>query len=136
MAKNDDRILQLKQKVQEKKDELAGKAVKFAPVTTMSLELDGVRHNLHVVDGSTLVLLACKLQSIKTSAVELEFPLEAVMLSGFPIDAWLTDIKARLNAIQIKAKQAELNQLESKLKTLLSNDKKTELELDEIAAML
>ena len=50
MSKNDDRILELKEKIEEKKQELSGKNTKFVPVTNCIIELDGMTNNLHTCD--------------------------------------------------------------------------------------
>ena len=42
----------------------------------------------------------------------------------------------RLNSYGLKKEESDLKKMESKLDKLLSDDKKTELEIDEIAALL
>lgn len=134
MSMNDDKILELKKRIDKKKEEL-GKAQRFAPVTSCSIELDGARHNLHAVSRETLVLLACKLQALYTAAADLGLE-EDLVISGFHVKEWGTDIKARLAIMDRKKTEGELAAMEAKLDKLLSADKKTELELAAIEALL
>ena len=57
-------------------------------------------------------------------------------LSGYSLDEWISDISKKLETHEVKQKQNELKAMEAKLDKLLSEDKKTELELDDIAALL
>lgn len=132
--KNDKRVLELKVKIAEKRATLEANKTRFAPITTCSLELEGTRHNLNVLGASELMLLACKVQSLKTSADTLGF--DAVIISGFPLDDWLVDIQSRLQVLEDKVEKAKLDAMEKQLEKLLSSDKKTELELDAIADAL
>ena len=134
MSKNDDKILLLKKKIEEKKTEL-GKVKRFAPITSCSLEMDGARYNLHAASREQLILLACKLQALYMAADEIGYADECV-ISGFHVREWGSDIKARLDILDRKKTESELRAMESKLDKLLSEDKKTELELAEIEALL
>lgn len=49
---------------------------------------------------------------------------------------WIKDIKSKLSVLALKREENDLKKMESKLDKLLSEDKKTELEIDEIAALL
>ena len=57
-------------------------------------------------------------------------------ISGYNIEEWITDIKCKIEIFEYKKKEAELKALEVKLDKMLSNEKRTELELDEITALL
>ncbi len=134
MSKNDDKILLLKQKIAEKKDAI-GQTDHFSPLTSCSIELNGVRYNLHAADKDTLVLLACQLHSIRFAA-EATNLLDQCMISGFHLTDWISDINKKLNIASKKAELAKLKAMEAQLNKLLSNDKKTELEIDSIAEAL
>lgn len=134
MSKNDERILKLKEQIAEKKSAI-GKAKRFAPTTSCSIELDGLRYNLHAATREQLVFLACKLDALATSAKSLGLSGECVV-SGFTVEDWLGDIKSRIAVLAQKDEEHKLQAMEAKLTKLLSNDKKTELELDEIASLL
>lgn len=131
-TKNDERVLQLKKIIDEKKSEL--KAIKrFAPVTNCVLDLDNQKYNLNVLQPNDLKLLLVKLNMYLMSANDLDISLE---LSGYNVAEWMADIKSKIEIFEHKTKEAELKALESKLDKMLSDEKKTELELDEIAALL
>lgn len=129
---NDDKIMQLKTIVEKKKEELK-KYDKFCPVTNCVLDLDGKKYNLNVLQENELVLLLVKLNSYLVSANRLNLTL---MLSGYDVLDWIGDIRDKLNDVEKKKKESELNKMESKLTTLLSDNKKTELELSDIETML
>ena len=132
--KNDDRILELKKQIETKKKELASKKKKFSPKTNCVIELDGIRHNLNVLQSDVLKLLLIKLNSYVMSAKNLE--IEVPEISGYSIELWISDIKNKLEYYEIKKKEKELGENEKLLEQLLSEDKKTELMIDEIAALL
>lgn len=57
-------------------------------------------------------------------------------ISGYSVISWIKDIKSKLEISNVKKQQSDLKAMERKLDKLLSDDKKTELELDDIAALL
>ena len=134
MSTNDEKILILKKKIDERKAAL-GKAERFAPITSCSLEYGGTRYNLHVQDTNTLYYLLCSLRSLEMAAEDLDIPVNLV-ISGFPVADWITDIKGKLAIVERKANEDMLKKLEAQLDKLLSADKRTELEIDEIAKLL
>lgn len=132
MSKNDERVLQLKKIIDEKKSEL--KAVKrFTPLTNCVLNLDNQNYNLNVLQLDDLKLLLVKLNMYLMSANDLDIGLN---ISGYNISEWMSDIKYKMEIYENKKKESELKALEAKLDKMLSDEKKTELELDEIAALL
>ena len=132
MSKNDERVLQLKKIIDDKKAEL--KAVKrFTPLTNCVLDLDGQKYNLNVLQMADLQLLLVKQNMYLMSANSLAINLE---IAGYNIAEWIADIKSKIEIFEYKKKESELKALETKVDKMLSNEKKTELELDEIAALL
>ena len=131
-TKNDERVLQLKQVIDKKKSELKG-SKRFAPLTNCVLDLEGQKYNLNVLKFDDLQLLLVRLNMYLMSAKDLGINLE---VSGYNIAEWITDIKCKIEIFEYKKKEAELKTLEPKLDKMLSDEKKTELELDEIAALL
>ncbi len=129
---NDERVLQLKQVIDKKKTELKG-SKKFAPLTNCVLDLEGQKYNLNVLQFNDLQLLLVRLNMYLMSAKDLGINLE---ISGYNITEWITDIRCKIEIFEYKKKEAELKTLEAKLDKMLSDEKKTELELDEIAALL
>lgn len=134
MSKNDDRILELKKQIVMKKKLLTEKKVRFSPETNCVLELDGVRHNLNVCADDTLTMLMIKLNMHVISAKDLNIPVPDI--SGYSVDKWINDIKSKLAVSTLKREENELKKMESKLDKLLSDDKRAELKIDEIAALL
>lgn len=132
MSKNDERVLQLKEIIDKKKLELKG-AKKFTPLTNCILDLEGQKYNLNVLRLNDLQLLLVRLNMYLMSAKDLKINLE---ISGYNIAEWITDIKCKIEIFEYKKKEAELKTLEVKLDKMLSDEKKTELELDEIAVLL
>lgn len=131
---NDERVLQLKQVIDKKKSELKG-SKKFAPLTNCVLDLEGQKYNLNVLQFDDLQLLLVRLNMYLMSAKDLGISLE-IEISGYNIEEWITDIRCKIEIFEYKKKEAELKTLEAKLDKMLSDEKKTELELDEIAALL
>lgn len=126
---NDTLILQLKQQIAEKKSKLQ-KVNRFTPITNMSLELFGERHNLNVLGINVLLLLKATLTSIQQHS---ELPL---IVSGFQISDWISDLDNRYNILNVKEEEAKLKSMEAKLSKLLSKEKQTELEIAEIMSQL
>lgn len=132
-TKNDERVLQLKKDIDKKRAEL--KAIsRFTPLTNCVLNLDNQNYNLNVLQLNDLRLLLVKLNMYSMSANDLE--INDFKISGYYVSEWMDDIECKIEIIECKAKEAELKTLEAKLDKLLSDEKKTELELDEIAALL
>lgn len=131
---NDEKILELKAQIKEKKEKLK-KAKKFVPITNCSIELDGQRHNLQVLNKEQLMMLAVKLNFYKLSADDLGL-LNDFTMSGYNLEDWLTDINLKLAVVVQREEENKLQALENKLQTLLSNEKQVELEIGNIEAML
>ncbi len=95
--------------------------------------MEGQKYNLNVLQFDDLQLLLVRLNMYLISAKDLGISLE---ISGYNIAEWITDIKYKIEIFEYKKKESELKALEAKLDKMLSDEKKTELELDEIAALL
>lgn len=130
-TKNDERVLQLKQVIDKKRSEL--KELRFIPITNCVLDLEGHKYNLNVLQFDDLQLLYVRLNMYLVSAKNLGINLK---ISGYSLEDWIADIKSKLEVFEYKKKEAELKTLEAKLDKMLSDEKKTELELDEIAGLL
>ena len=134
MSKNDDRILELKKQIEIKKKAIADKKIKFSPETNCIINLDGVTSNLNVCGREELSFLLIKLNSYLMSAENLG--ISNFEISGYGATLWIEDIKNKLKVLNLKKEEADLKRMENKLDKLLSDDKKTELEIDEIAELL
>ena len=131
---NDDKIMLLKSQIADKKKGLKGKK-KFSPLTNCSIELDGVRLNLQVLNREGLTHLLVKLNSYLLSAVDLGLD-EEYVISGYVIDQWITDIKLKLEILKYEEEDRKLKVLENKLHVLLSSEKQVSLAIEEIESMI
>lgn len=133
-SKNDERILFLKNQIQEKKNKL-NKISRFSPITNCSIELDGIRYNINVLSNEQLISLLVKLNMYYMSAKDLNLS-DTYTISGYLVKDWIMDIKTKINILSRKDEERSLKQMELKLQQLLSNDKKVELEINEIEKTL
>ena len=138
MANNDERIILLKERIKDKKEQLKASYVRFTPVTNCDLELDGVRYNLHLHSTPYLMM---KLYNLQKAAAELEkeypfIPFCDVQISGYKIQDWIQDIADCLAVQNYREEKKKLDKLEKELTNLLSDDKQTELKIDELEAMI
>lgn len=131
---NDQRILELKKQIEEKKEKL-GSSKTFSPITNCSIDFEGVRHNLRVLGTNDLITLMVKVNACLISAKELGLE-DKFKISGYKAEDWITDMKSKLAFNSIKEEEVVLKAMEDKLTKLLSEDKKVELELNEIANLL
>lgn len=131
--KNDERIIQLKQQIEKKRNELAKHNNRFVPITNCLLFLDKVTYNLHVESSEMLLI---KLNMIAMSAKDLGIDTSKFIISGYSLNDWIEDVKSNLEVQRYKKEKSDLNTLEKKLTALLSEDKQTELEIDRLAALL
>ena len=134
MSKNDDRILELKKQIEEKKKLLADKNTRFVPETNCVLVMNKNSTNLNVCSDEELKLLLISLNAYLMSAKNLG--MDDFEISGYNATTWIKDVKSKLEISELKKQQSDLKAMEQKLDKLLSDDKKTELELDDIAALL
>ncbi|GED72344.1 hypothetical protein BRE01_60460 [Brevibacillus reuszeri] len=131
---NDQKILVLKKQIEDKKSKLS-KSEKFTPVTNCSIEVDGVRHNIQVLNKEQLITLMVKLNTYAIAAKDLDL-LNEYNISGYNVTDWIADLKAKLEFLGRKEEERKLKAMESKLDQLLSSEKKVELEIGEIESML
>lgn len=131
---NDSKILTLKQQILEKRNKLDNMK-KFTPTTNCSIEVDGTRHNINVLGKEQLLSLMVKLNSYRISAKDLN-ALDEYTISGYKVEEWISDIKSKLEILSRKEEERKLKVMEDRLIQLLSNEKKIELEIEEIENML
>lgn len=129
---NDQKIIELKKQVDLKKKQIK-KAKRFSPITNCSLEIDTVRYNINVLGKTQIIDLLVKLTMYKMAADNLKI---SYSISGYTVEEWIADLNAKLELITVKEEEGKLKLMESKLDKLLSNEKKVELELDEIENLL
>lgn len=131
---NDKKIMELKQQIAEKKVKLEG-INRFVPITNCSLEIDGQRYNIQVLQKEQLIQLMIKVNLYLMSAKDLKVE-EDYIISSYKPEEWITDMKVKLDIMSKKDEERKLKAMEEKLDKLLSDEKKTELELNDIEAFL
>lgn len=130
----DERILGLKKQVEEKRENIASRKKNFVPHTNLVCEWRGEKKNLNVLDLNGLLMLGWELDSFMNYCSSMG--VNDISVAGYAISDWLLDINQKRELISIRREEDELKKMESKLNKLLSEDKKTELELDDIEALL
>lgn len=146
---NDAKIKQLKAVVDKKVKDLGSAPIKNFKTSMLYPIKYGNEFSTNKVNLNTLTTrnalfeVAADLAFRKESRVQaaailgdvdlLDIPLE---VHGYPIEDWQHDLKILYRTIVYKKELAELKALESKLQSLMSEEAKTESELDDIAKLL
>lgn len=130
---NDKRILELKAQIAIKKEKIS-KSQRFMPITNCSLDLGGAKYNLNTQTAEQLTFLLVRLNMYQMSAENLK--IENFVISNYPATDWMEDIQNKLNVLSRKEEERKLKEMEAALDKLLSKEKKTELDIDNIAAQL
>lgn len=134
---NDEMILKLKEQIANRKAEFDKLPKNFVAETScIYIDEAGERHNLRVMTAEQLIPLRVKLHMYEMSANDLGIDIHSFTVSGFTIDKWMHDIQGRLDEIKRRDTEKDLKADEKLLDSLLSEDKKTELALKDIAARL
>lgn len=133
MTKNDERIMNLRKQIEAKEKELKGSRP-FQPVTNCSLSMFGQRWNLHTIGLEQAEYILVLLNTFHMSAEDLG--LSAVRIEGYTIDEWMQDVNNKMADVVTKQERAKLSNMYTKLETLLSAEKQTELAIDEIEGLL
>ena len=131
--KNDAKILQLKEAIKNKKA-LIKRTENFNPKTNCVFNLHGGSYNFNVCTTEQLVYLLVSLNSLQESAENLK--INDFSMNGFLVEDWISDIQNKLAAKSRKEEKQKLEKLEEKLHKLLSEEKKIELELEEIEDLI
>lgn len=134
MNKNDNKVLQLKEQIRIKKEKIVSLR-KFTPITNMILDIDGKKHNINTMNLEKSMEMAILLNAKFISAKELGLE-DTYTVNGYKLYDWICDLKSRIDYLNVRQEENNLEQMEAKLDRLLSEEKKTELELDEIENLL
>ena len=135
-VKNDEKILELKQLIEQAKKKYSEQK-RFNPETCCIFELDGKRVNLNtigVIDRLNELLIY--FNTFRLSAIDLGLSPDIYKVNNFSVTQWMNDINQRIEYVKYKNRLNELEEKEKLLDKLLSEDKKTELELQSIENML
>ena len=136
MSKNDDKILTLKKQIEEKKNVL-GKQPKFLPVTTCVVTYNNSKINIHTLTSiKDIETMMIYFNMYIMSAKDLQIDYNNICFDGFSVLDWIEDLKSKKRMLEYNEKKQQLNTLEKKLDKLLSDEKKTELEIDAIASLI
>lgn len=139
--RNDDRIIELTRRIDEEKAKLTKGSQKFSPKTNCVLTWRGETFNLNVLTRDQLVFLHIDLHAFLTSAEELKYSApgysdSGLLVSGYFIDQWISDIKNKIDILDAKEKQMRLGMEADKLSRLLSSSMQTEMAIDDIESKL
>lgn len=134
--KNDETILLLKKKVELQREELAKLPRSLQPETSTVFRSDTENMNLRVMNVEQLKLLKVKLHTYAMAAADLKIGIDEFTISGFSIDKWMHDIDMQISVLTRAEKEKKLKETEATLNRMLSDDKRTELELQELAKIL
>lgn len=135
MSKNDSKIIELKADIAKKKKALSGNTPKATSKTNGSIQVEGTRYNINVLKGMELQTVLLAVNSYFLSAVDLGIQ-DEYLYDGYLLSDWMEDLKSRMAVEQYKVKVKAMGELEKKLDGLLSEDKQTELELDNISNLI
>ena len=133
MSKNDERILALKEKIDHKKEQISKNPVRFNPVTNCSIDFRGQRYNINALNEEQCVVMLVELKALSNAARELKVELN---FSGYSVEDWMEDLEAKISVLKAKSEERQLKVMEAQLEKLLSEDKRTELEIDKIEQSL
>ncbi len=140
----DQKTLAMIEKVKEKKSQIA-KLERPNYKTNMSFSYGFNRNesiNLQTVnDVRELLNIAAFIQTRAAAYYEAAKTLKVTQppsfeWNGFSSTDWLDDIELRINKSQITAKKKELEQLESRLNSIISPELRAQMELEEIERQL
>ncbi len=132
MYNNDEIIIQLKSQIYEKKKILGNKPI-FSPKTKCIFIFNNISYNINVLKQSELELLHVQLFNLNKMSELLNYNLQ---IDNCLVIDLIDDVVSKLSVIKYNNNVKQLEQLESKLTNLMSEGKKTELELDLIKDLL
>lgn len=141
--KNDAKIKDLLTKVENQREAL-GEKPRVAWRTNCLFELGGKKHNLNAINNFTILVEALAqmknyFQSMQDAALSINLSLKEIPpieFAGYPIEDWEEDFKMRVKLIKWQEKKKQLEATEKKLRELVSEEAKTEMELQDIEKLL
>ena len=129
MKENDGKILSLKTAIEGKRINL-GKEPRFIPLTKCIFILEGKTYNIHTLGLNDIDYLIIYMAIWKQAGDVCKL---TPLIQGYSANDWQQDLINRKSVIEYNEKVKELNTLQTKLDTLLSNECRTQLEIDSIA---
>jgi len=141
MAKNDARIRELLEKIEKQQAEVATKE-RRALMTNGAFPADdgSMKFNLNTVIRVRVLITALS-QLKRTSdfwdaAAKTLNSDEKFSWGGYTYEEWKSDFIMRASEIERQVKKKKLAALKKKLNTLVSEEERTSMELDDIASIL
>lgn len=134
MTKNDARNEALVKQIEQKEKALVKPNAQLK--TNCSLTLFGTTQNLNVCNMEQLILLKVQLNTMVLSAKDLGLSATDVTIGGFSIADWMRDIDVKVEVCKYNEDKKKLDQMKTNLKKLLSEDRRTEMALDNIEDIL
>jgi hypothetical protein len=141
MAKNDDKIKELMAKVALQKEQLGAKP-RVSWKTNGIFKFSPTEHlNLNVVRGSdtlvnALAFLLEKNKSVVEAAKMLGVSAPTFKYNDYTLEDYVEDFKTRLAVIKYEDRKAQLEATEAKLSQLVSEEARTEMEIDKIEKLI
>ena len=132
---NDNRILELKKKIEQERATLKESNSRFQPITSCILEFAGQKYNLNAMSANDLLLLLSLLSVIEQAnteiAEEMQF-IKPATVNGYLLTEWIIDIRKKLDQVLYREKKAKLDKLEKQLTDLLTGETQTKLKVDNL----
>ena len=138
--KNDELVGKLLKKVEEKKVQI--KKIKNPSFkTNLSLPMDGTnsRINLNVASPELLFRILVDLETRIENSDGVATKYDLVFDNawhGFTLEDWRDDVVLKIKQSQAQRQVAELRLIEKKLEGLMSEDKRTNMELENLSKLL
>ena len=133
--KNDNRILELKKKIEQERATLKESNSRFQPITSCILEFAGQKYNLNAMSANDLLLLLSLLSVIEQAnteiAEEMQF-IKPATVNGYLLAEWIVDVRKKLDQVLYREKKAKLDKLEKQLTDLLTGETQTKLKVDNL----
>lgn len=132
MKNNDETILTLKKEIERKREKLGAKPT-FLPKSKCIFTFNSVSYNINVLKQPELELLHTQFNVLNEAAKSFNYKLQ---IDNCSIDDLITDVENKLKVIKYNTDVKQFEQLENKLTSLMSEDVKTNLELNAIMDIL
>ena len=138
--KNDNLVVELLKKVEEKKAQI--KKIKHPDFkTNLSLPIDGTntRVNLNVANLELLFRILVDLETRVEMSESVSKKYDVVFENawhGYTLEDWRDDVVMKIRQKQAQRQVDELKVVESKLNSLMSEDKRTNMELEKLSTLL
>lgn len=133
--KNDNRILELKKKIEQERATLKESNSRFQPITSCILEFAGQKYNLNAMSANDLLLLLSLLSVIEQANTKIAEEMQLIKpatVNGYLLAEWIVDIRKKLDQVLYREKKAKLDKLEKQLTDLLTGETQTKLKVDNL----